>query len=219
MEHPPTFPTPLPDPAPSPDNAATRRRFLKGTTLALPVVMTLNSVAAQATARSSLSCAEKDPPTNVLNLTEAPDGWYRQEVKLASRKVENDDDDDDDKGGKGSKGSDGDDDDDDDCEDSEAKYFKGMTCGDSTLVWMNLDGTIANPQTGISEVGCDQKRYALCHFSSADGSLLGYGETAACAGSFITSASGACLKSLWGTPGGNDGDDDNDDDKGGKGGK
>ena len=219
MEHPPTLPTALQDPAPSPDNAATRRRFLKGTTLALPVVMTLNSVAAQATARSSLSCAEKDPPTNVPNLTEAPDGWYRQEVTLASRKVSKDSDDDDDKGGKGGKG-DGDDDDDDDCEDSEAKYFKGMTCGSSTLVWMNLDGTIANPQTGISEKGCQQKRYALCHFSSADGSLLGYGETAACAGSFITSASGACLKSLWGTPGGNDGDDDDDDDKGGsKGGK
>ena len=207
MEHPPTLPTALQDPAPSPDNAATRRRFLKGTTLALPVVMTLNSVAAQTTARSSLSCAEKDPPTNVPNLTEAPDGWYRQEVKLARRKVDEDDDN-------------GDGDDDDDCEDSEAKYFKGMTCGSSTLVWMNLDGTIANPQTGISEKGCDQKRYALCHFSSADGSLLGYGETAACAGSFITSASGACLKSLWGTPGGNDGDDDDDDDKGGsKGGK
>ncbi len=207
MEHPPTFPTPLQDSAPSLENAATRRRFLKGTTLALPVVLTLNSVAAQATARNSLSCAQKEPTTNVANLTSAPDGWFRQEVTLASRKVPKDD-----KHGK----NDGDDDDDDDCEDSEALYFKGMTCGDSQLVWMNLDGTIANPQTGISEVGCEQKRYALCHFSSADGHLLGYGETAACAGSFITSASGACLKSLWGTPGGNDGDDDDDDDKGGK---
>ena len=121
MEHPPTLPTALQDPAPSPDNAATRRRFLKGTTLALPVVMTLNSVAAQATARSSLSCAEKDPPTNVPNLTEAPDGWYRQEVTLASRKVSKGSDDDDDKGGKGSKGSDGDDDDDDDDDDTGGK--------------------------------------------------------------------------------------------------
>lgn len=204
MEHPPTLPTALQDPAPSLENAATRRRFLKGTTLALPVVMTLNSVAAQA-ARSSLSCAQKDPPANVpKNLTSAPDGWFRQEVTLASRKVPKDD-----KHGK----NDGDDDDDDDCEDSEALYFKGMQCGDSNLVWMNLDGTIANTQTGISEKGCQQKRYALCHFSSVNGRLLGYGETAACAGSFITSASGACLKSLWGTPGGNDGDDD--DEKGG----
>ena len=46
MEHPPTFPTPLQDRAPSLDNAATIRRFLKGTTLVLPVVATLNSVAA-----------------------------------------------------------------------------------------------------------------------------------------------------------------------------
>jgi hypothetical protein len=81
---------------------------------------------------------------------------------------------------------------------------------------MNLDGTKAASQTGISNVGCQQKRYALCHFSSADGHLLGYGETAACAGSFITSASGACLKSLWGTPGGNDDDDDKGGSKGGK---
>jgi hypothetical protein len=57
-----------------------RRRFLKGTTLALPAVMTLGSTAAQAAARTSLACGQPPSERPCRPLAFAKDEFFRERV-------------------------------------------------------------------------------------------------------------------------------------------
>ncbi len=187
--------------APAPqahDQVAARRRFLKGTTLALPAVMTLHSVAAQATARSSLSCANQIPQSPCTHLRPQPDDYFREKVacyeklnktwdskKRSFKYTPN----------------------------GQATYYEGIKCTDQQKCWRYVaTGAIVptseyelincptNPKAVPSPTTCTpiNHQHAIVHFSAIDGKVMAVGEPQTPVGCMMTSLSGACLKSLWG---------------------
>lgn len=172
-----------------------RRRFLKGTTLALPAVMTLNSTAALATARASLTCADV-PQTGCVHLKPAPDDFFREKVacydKLTATTKTS-----------GTTWT----------RNNLATYYQGLKCTDQTKCWRRVsDGSIVpdselglinwpgNPNAKPNQATCTPVnwQFAIVHFSASDGSVVGVGEPTTPIGCIMTSLSGSCLKSLWG---------------------
>ena len=177
---------------------AARRRFLKGTTLALPAVMTLHSVAAQATARSSLSCANQVPQSPCTHLRPQPDDFFREKVACYEKLVKtynrttkkyvytpN----------------------------GQATYYEGIRCTDQQKCWRYVSTGAIVPTTEHELINCPTNtnakpspatctpvnhQHAIVHFSAIDGKVMAVGEPQTPVGCMMTSLSGACLKSLWG---------------------
>jgi len=174
---------------------AARRRFLKGTTLALPAVMTLHSVAAQATARSSgTQCANNVPQSPCVHLRDQPDDYFREKVacydKLtynSTKKIWT--------------------------RNGVATYFQGINCTNQQQCWRYVkDGTIV-PTSEVPQINCATNVYkkpsssststvthkhAIVHFSAIDGCVMAVGEPQTPVGCIMTSISMACLNSLTG---------------------
>mgnify|MGYP001258131669 CR=1 FL=1 len=180
----------------SPDaRVAARRRFLKGTTLALPAVMTLHSVAAQATARSSgTQCANNVPQSPCIHLRDQPDDYFRQKVACYSKlnydsvkKIWR--------------------------SNNTATYFQGINCTNQQQCWRYCsDGSIV-PNTEIPQINCATNVYkkpsssstspisykhAIVHFSAIDGSVMAVGEPQTPVGCIMTSITMACLNAITG---------------------
>lgn len=67
---------------------AGRRRFLKGSSLALPAVMTLHSVSAQAQARQSAYCANDVDQSAATPVIEGTDDYFRKSVNVYAKLVD-----------------------------------------------------------------------------------------------------------------------------------
>lgn len=185
----------------NPDMAlVARRRFLKGTTLALPAVMTLHSVAAQATAATSISCADTISQAICIPIKPTQDDFFRNKVpcydkltkstatvrgKTVTTYTAN----------------------------GQATYFEGINCIDQTKCWRYVATGEIVPATEHELINCPtnvnakpspttcvpiNQQYAIVHFSCVDGSVMAVGEPRTPVGCMMTSLSGACLKSLWG---------------------
>jgi len=176
---------------------AARRRFLKGTTLALPAVMTLHSVAAQATARSSGSqCGNNVPQSPCVHLRDQPDDYFRQKVACYDKLTQNN------KKAWVRNGT--------------ATYFQGINSTNQQQCWRYVkDGTIV-PTNEVPYINCATNVYrksssssttpvtykhAIVHFSAIDGSVMGVGEPQTPVGCIMTSITMACLTSLTGGAG------------------
>lgn len=181
----------------SPDDThgTARRRFLKGTTLALPAVMTLHSVAAQAVARSSTQCANNVPQSPVVHLRDREDDYFRQKVACFDKLVYN----------KKKKTW---------SRTGQATYFQGLNSTNQRSCWryvangdivpdteIPLINSAANPRrekaSGVPTNAIAQK-YAIVHFSAIDGSVMAVGEPQTPVGCIMTSITMACLHSLMG---------------------
>jgi len=180
----------------SPDDAriAARRRFLKGTTLALPAVMTLHSVAAQATARSSgAQCANNVPQYPCVHLRQDQDDYARAKVGCYDKLYEN---------SEGKWVGDG-----------KQTYFRGVNSVNQLECWRKVaDGSVVtsseelkliNHETNTKRTGgtpgpCGDPRYAIIHFSAIDGRVMAVGEPQTPVGCIMTSITMACLHSLTG---------------------
>ena len=186
-----------------PQAANGRRRFLKGTTLALPAVMTLHSVAARATeiARTSLNCANNVPQNPCVHLRTQPDDYFRKKVACYDKltKTWNS------QKRKYVYTASG-----------QATYYQGIRCTDQATCWRYVSTGEIVPSSEYEYINCPTNTnaqpspstctptkycYAIVHFSSADGSVMGVGEPTTPVGCMMTSLSGACLKSLWGKAG------------------
>jgi hypothetical protein len=186
--------------APAPQahgQVAARRRFLKGTTLALPAVMTLHSVAAQATARSSLSCANQIPQSPCMHLRPQPDDYFREKVacygKLKKVRIN--------RKLVFSPAS-----------LTTAVYYEGIRPTDQQKCWRFVsNGAIVTAPSELELINCPgnvnapratcgpiNHQHAIVHFSAIDGQVMAVGEPQTPVGCMMTSLSGACLKSLWG---------------------
>ncbi len=174
---------------------AARRRFLKGTTLALPAVMTLHSVAAQATARSSgTQCGNNVPQSPCVHLRDQPDDYFREKVacydKLtynSTKKIWT--------------------------RNGVATYFQGINGTNQQQCWRYVrDGTIV-PTSEVPQINCATNVYkkpsssstsavshkhAIVHFSAIDGCVMAVGEPQTPVGCIMTSITMACLNSLTG---------------------
>ena len=173
---------------------ANRRRFLKGTTLALPAVMTLHSVAARATALSSGSqCANNVPQSPCIPLRPQPDDYFREKVACYDKLVKN-----------SRKQW---------VRNNVATYFQGINSTNQQQCWRYCsDGSIV-PTTEVPQINCLQNpmrkasaspatpinyQHAIVHFSAVDGSVMAVGEPQTPVGCIMTSISMACLASLTG---------------------
>ena len=174
---------------------ATRRRFLKGTSLALPAVMTLHSVAARATALSSgTQCANNVPQSPCVHIRSQPDDYFREKVacydKLvynSTRKIWT--------------------------RNNTATYFQGINCTDQQACWRYVSNGSIVPSTEVPQINCATNisrkqssssatpvnhQYAIVHFSAIDGCVMAVGEPQTPVGCIMTSISMACLNSLTG---------------------
>ena len=165
---------------------ASRRRFLKGTSLALPAVMTLHSVSAQAQARVSLTCADTQPTYTgqVLTPTQT-DEVFRKAVPVY--------------GGKTASGS----------PPSvtytpenpaEPRYFRGLKAGTPpTDVYRKVeDGSVVTDENLVNLDEAFASQYAVVHFDKNTGAVISIGEPVPDGNAMVTSLTGACLHSLWG---------------------
>lgn len=168
------------------ERVESRRRFLKGTTLALPVVTTLTPGAAQAL--TSMTCGDKAlldgglTPDFLLTPPNSDDGHYRLPVVVYDREVPLDD-------GNGNITMVG---------NEEPTYFSGIDQGQP--VWRSfVDGSVVSTEDppdlrnppDISLTG-----YAIVHVSATDGSTVSVGAKDSPPNAIVTSAAGACMNSL-----------------------
>lgn len=174
---------------------ATRRRFLKGTTLALPAVMTLHSVAARATALSSgARCANNVPQSPCVHIRPQPDDYFREKVACYDKLVYN--------STRKTWSRNG-----------IATYFQGINCTNQQACWRYVSNGTIVPATEIPQINCatnGQKKpsssattpinhqHAIVHFSAVDGCVMAVGEPQTPVGCIMTSISLACLNSLTG---------------------
>lgn len=194
MEHQEFTPDATPQTTRDDARVAARRRFLKGTTLALPAVMTLHSVAAQATARSSgTQCANNVPQSPCVHLRDQPDDYFREKVACYDKLTKN------------SKGK--------WVRNNVATYFQGINCTNQQQCWRYVkDGSIV-PTSEVPQINCSANLYkkqsssstspvnykhAIVHFSAIDGSVMAVGEPQTPVGCIMTSITMACLNSLTG---------------------
>jgi len=181
---------------------SSRRRFLKGTSLALPAVMTLHSVAAQAQARSSAYCANDTQQSGFAPLTVDQDDYFRHSVAVYDTLV------------KKVQGQtvvyEG---------DGIIAFFAGKD-SDGTDVIRKLDGSVVpeplvldgnnlnqatksvnyplNPNYVPPKQSFDNQ-FAIVLFDSQSGAVVSVGEPSTTLGvTMVTSLTGACLHSLWG---------------------
>jgi hypothetical protein len=180
-----------------------RRRFLKGTTLALPAVMTLGSTAAQAAARTSLACGQPPSERPCRPLAFAKDEFFRERVACYDQLIAQKDR----RGQIAGYSASG-----------VAQYFEGIGSRDQQACWRYVatgepvsDAEIPFINAPGNSRSLDLKRslsakpcregLAIVHFSARDGSVLAVGEPRTPPDALVTSLSGACLKSLWGRAG------------------
>jgi len=186
------------EPAASQRQVASRRRFLKGTSLALPAVMTLHSVSAQAVARSSAYCANDVDATAAPHLTSSQDSYFRNQVEVFSKIISNGN------GGYTSNGT--------------ATYFLGSVGGsakwrlvasgdiipDEEIPFVNAPANINVLRIVPIEtvpVNVFPQQYAIVHFDNQSGAVISVGAPLAevnLGTAMVTSLTGACLHSLWG---------------------
>jgi hypothetical protein len=174
---------------------AARRRFLKGTSLALPAVMTLHSVSAQAQARQSAYCANdiNQSAAQPTIPSTATDDYFRKSVNVYAKLIDD---------GSGTYVSDG-----------QPTYFLGSS--GSTDVWRkvadgqpvptaeipfinaSINGLRATPTSDPgSPLGTVK---AIVHFDSTSGAVVSVGApNGENLNAMVTSLTGACLHSLWG---------------------
>lgn len=171
---------------------AARRRFLKGTSLALPAVMTLHSVSAQAQARQSAYCANDIDQSAAQPVISGTDDYFRKSVNVYAKLIDD---------GSGNYVSNG-----------EATYFLGSS--GTTDVWRkvadgqpvpgaeipfinaNINGARAATSDPGSPVGTAN---AIVHFDSTSGTVISVGApNGENLNAMVTSLTGACLHSLWG---------------------
>jgi hypothetical protein len=177
---------------------ASRRRFLKGTSLALPAVMTLHSVSAQAQAASSAFCANDVDATAASHLTIDQDSYFRNKVEVFSKIIED---------GNGGFESNG-----------EATYFLGSVGGSAKWRMVNTGAIIADEDirfvnapanmnvlrvVPIQTVPVDvfPQQFAIVHFDNQSGAVISVGAPLGevnLGTAMVTSLTGACLHSLWG---------------------
>jgi len=162
-----------------------RRNFLKGTSLVLPVAMTITPGTAQALA--SITCGQKalDSPMTAANLVSSEDEFLRYQVTVYDQMVEetinnvvtmvpN----------------------------NEPTYFRDTV----TNEWRNVTGAVEGP-AGADD-NADPKpddigtttytRFAIVHIDATDGSPVAVGSGSAPSNAIITSAAGLCMASLMG---------------------
>jgi len=173
---------------------ADRRRFLRGTSLALPAVVTLHSGTARAA--TSLGCGGQGNVAQngfaVLTDSDHEDERLRAAVELY-RLVQLKD------GGTPANTSDweivsGD----------PGSYFQGQD-GD-TSVWRRLDGTLVDGYElaalealkNEASIMTGTTKYAIVQVSTADGTVTAIGSPDVQVGSIVTSFTGACMASLYG---------------------
>ncbi len=177
---------------------ASRRRFLKGTSLALPAVMTLHSVSAQAQAGSSAFCANDVDATAASHLTIDQDSYFRNKVEVFSKIIED---------GNGGYESNG-----------EATYFLGSVGGAAKWRMVTTGDIIADEEipfvnapaninvlrvVPIETVPVDvfPQQFAIVHFDNQSGAVISVGAPLGevnLGTAMVTSLTGACLHSLWG---------------------
>ena len=160
-----------------------RRQFLKGTSLALPAVMTLHSGTAQAI--TSITCGAKAyaAQQSASCVTTGSDGCYRLPVncydKLVSKKVN----------GKTVKVGNG-----------TPTYFLGKKpsgTGGVVDCWRDMSGAEVLDTTVINKSGSPcGTRQAIVHISCKDGSIQAVGSGTTPTNCIITSAAGLCMASL-----------------------
>lgn len=157
-----------------------RRQFLKGTSLALPAVMTLHSQAVQAV--TSITCGQKALDSNITvpSVTSTDDGCLRHVVRVCQGLTY-------DKKSKSWVG------------DGKDSYFQGLAPGSPNPVWRRMDGSL---------VSSDDEKYidkndnrnrttrAIVHISATDGSVVAVGSAYNPTNCIVTSATGACMASL-----------------------
>jgi hypothetical protein len=179
---------------------ATRRRFLKGTSLALPAVMTLHSVSAQAQARSSAYCANDTRQAGFAPLTDEQDDYFRNSVAVYDTLV---------KQPAGSQKP--------YLGDGIIAFFAGTDSnGDSVI--RDLAGNIVSEPLALDDPNNPTKsvnypanpnyvpptpafanQLAIVLFDSQSGAVVSVGEPTTTSGvTMVTSLTGACLHSLWG---------------------
>lgn len=183
--------------------ASSRRRFLKGTALALPAVMTLNTASAGTLARTSLHCGQPVTHAPCAPLRFERDDFFRDKVRCYDQLVAVRDK----RGRVRSYTANG-----------VPTYFEGLRGSDQRACWRYVangqevlagDQPFINAPTNLRSLDPARSRsaspcregYAIVHFSARDGSVLAVGEPHAPPDALVTSLSGACLKSLWGAAG------------------
>jgi hypothetical protein len=194
------------EPAASQRQVASRRRFLKGTSLALPAVMTLHSVSARAQAMSSSSCGNNFSDTHRVFTPVIPgtDDFFRNEVAVYDtlvKKVE---------GVNIVYEGDG-----------VIAFFGGQDTDGQPVIRDLLGSIVTNPDalddtTSVNYPGnpnypnhipatqfqtpweeSNGKGYAIVLFESEGGGVAAVGAPTTLPGTMVTSLSGACLHSLW----------------------
>lgn len=160
-----------------------RRQFLKGTSLALPAVMTLHSGTAQAI--TSITCGAKAlaAQQSATCLTTGSDGRYRLSVncydKLVTKKIN----------GKTVKVGNG-----------TPTYFLGKKpsgTGGVVDCWRDMSGNEVLDTSLVNKSGSPcATRQAIVHISCKDGSIQAVGSSTAPTNTIITSAAGLCMASL-----------------------
>lgn len=188
---------------------ASRRGFLKGTSLALPAVVSLHS--GTALANTSLGCGGMgNLPQNYSKVCEdsyspPPDNRMRKPVKCYRKLAKS--------GTTWSvvntpAGA------------EPAYYFEGVTPGQSGSCWRKVsDGTritntgelaaLAKAKVGHNSIGnvakfdCGVTKYAIVHVSTSNGQIVAVGEPCGTnvPGAIVTSWTGACMASLYGHKG------------------
>jgi len=181
---------------------ASRRRFLKGTSLALPAVMTLHSVSAQAQARSSAYCANDTRQSGFAPLTDEQDDYFRNSVAVYDTLV---------KQPAGSQKP--------YLGDGIIAFFAGKDSNGKDVI-RDLNGNVVtnplaldhnNPNQATQSVNYPgnpnyvaptpafDNQLAIVLFDSQSGAVVSVGEPTATSGlTMVTSLTGACLHSLWG---------------------
>jgi hypothetical protein len=196
------------DRAPGAPNAA-RRGFLKGTSLALPAVVSLHS--GTALANTSLGCGGMgNLPQNYSKVCEdsyspPPDNRMRKPVKCYRKLTKS--------GSKWSVVN-------EPAGTNPAYYFRGITPGVAGKCWRKVsDGTritnrgelaaLTRARVGHSSIrnvanfDCGVTKYAIVHVSMHDGHIVAVGEPCGTTvpGAIVTSWTGACMASLYGHKG------------------
>lgn len=189
--------------SPAPAARTSRRRFLKGTAIALPAVMTLNTASAAALARTSLHCGQPLTHAPCPPLRFERDNFFRDRVKCYDRLVAVTD-----RRGRVSGYT----------ANGVPTYFEGLRGSDQEPCWRYVSNgnevpaseqPFINAPTNLRSLdptrsrraGPTREGYAIVHFSAQDGRVVAVGEPHAPPDALMTSLSGACLKSLWGGAG------------------
>lgn len=178
--------------APSP--SAERRRFLRGTSLALPAVVSLHSGTARAA--TSIGCGGEGNVAqdgyDILTDVDHQDERLRAAVELY-RLVQ-----------LKASGDSGNPNDWEIVAGDPGSYFLGQDGG--TPVWRRLDGSLVEDDElaalealkNEAAIKTGTTKYAIVHVSTADGSVTAIGSAEAQLGSIVTSFTGACMASLYG---------------------